>query len=133
MRPKTIVYFEWIIFGTSLLAVPQSFLVEGRTKADSIVVGLITLAVPAAALLASRRRSKNAMSVLTAVYFLSLPMFAEQVMTGPLFGSQIIAGVQLIGQGVALALLFTRPGRRWMRREDEQQLREDEKLRNVFD
>ncbi|HEY2528597.1 MAG TPA: hypothetical protein VGJ20_11735 [Xanthobacteraceae bacterium] len=33
MRPKTIVYFEWIIFGTRLLGAFQSYLTWDRTIA----------------------------------------------------------------------------------------------------
>lgn len=81
MRPKTIVYFEWIIFGTLLLGVSQSYLdwdramaigppVDPSLKAAFILsIGILTFVVIATlTLLVSRRRSKIAMWVFIALF-----------------------------------------------------------------
>ena len=143
MRPKTIVCFEWIIFGTLLLGAIQSyFRLPGALRSAwfrAIAYGAIALGVPqdrnlvaaififlilisvlvvTLTLLVSRRRSKTAMWVSIAIFVLGLlPIFVLTINRGEL--------IQIIGQLVAYALLFTPSARRWMNREDE-------KLREVF-
>jgi len=137
VRPKTIVCFEWIIFGTLLLgAIQTSYRLPGALRSvwfRAIAYGAIALGVPqdrnlvvaififlilicvlvvTLTLLVSRRRSEIAMWVSIAIFALGLlPMFVLTINRGEL--------LQSIGQGVAYALLFTPSARRWMRREDK--------------
>jgi hypothetical protein len=133
MRPKTIVYFEWIIFGTLLLSGLQVYLSWDEvlpaarnsylaTQIGSfVVIGTLTLLV-------SRRRSKIAMWVCIALLVLDLlniHLFAiglhtrESLQLGLQPGPTVRILAVLIGQGVAYSLLFTPSARRWLRREDE--------------
>jgi hypothetical protein len=79
-------------------------------------------------LLISRRRSKIAMWVSIAVFALGLfAVFVQSTTNGAWVGSDIILqALENIAQVVGYGLLFTPSARRWMRRE------EDEKLREVF-
>jgi hypothetical protein len=133
MRPKTIVYFEWIIFGTLLLSGLQVYLSWDEvlpaarnsylaTQIGSfVVIGTLTLLV-------SRRRSKIAMWVCIALLVLDLlniHLFAiglhtrESLQLGLQPGPTFRVLAVLVGQGVAYSLLFTPSARRWVRREDE--------------
>jgi hypothetical protein len=153
VRPKTIVYFERIIFGTLLLSALHAYLylgwdrVIGQFATDPDLATLdrnlmvdILLATwifllalfITLILLVSRRRSKIAMWILIVwVLFRLLYSSVQTIMNGVLLGSGLlsfllsIVVLQGIGQGVAVGLLFTPSARRWMRREDE-------KLRRVF-
>jgi heme A synthase len=141
VRPKTIVYFERIIFGTLLLGVLQSVLgwnrvIAAAPAADRNSAVAFTLAIliftfvliGTLTLLVSRRRSKIAMWISIALFVLGLPSFVQTVIRGVLFASNIIAVLQAIAQGVAYGLLFTPSARRWMSRKDERA-----KLHDVFD
>jgi hypothetical protein len=130
VRPKTIVYFEWIILGTLLLPVLQVYLSWDQIKAFgnppdrnlqaviylgvvifmSALVGMLTLLV-------SRRRSKIAMWVSIAMAAYGIWLVAPEIIHG--LGSNINSALQCVGQVVAYGLLFTPSARRWMRREDE--------------
>ncbi|HEY2528599.1 MAG TPA: hypothetical protein VGJ20_11745 [Xanthobacteraceae bacterium] len=130
MRPKAVVYFEWIIFGTLLLDVLGGYLNWDRIIAlaatahrsavgflpelifDFVLIGTLTLLV-------SRRRSKIAMWVLIAVFVLGLSIVVQSITHG-LYGSVVIVIVALayIGQALAYGLLFTPSARRWMNREN---------------
>jgi drug/metabolite transporter (DMT)-like permease len=137
VRPKTIVYFERIIFGTLLLTVLQIYLMWDRaialaSPADrnlQVVVQLtfltFFLVYGTLTLLVSRRRSKIAMWVTIAMVAYGLPFVVLDIIHGRLLESDIIAVLMCIGQVVAYGLLFTPSARRWMRPEDE-------KLREVF-
>jgi hypothetical protein len=132
MRPKTIVYFEVIIFGTLLLGVLQSYLgwdqaiaqagTLDRNKAVAFTLTVLIFTfvlIGTLTLLVSRRRSRIAMWVSIAMYALGLPALVHLITSGQLLGSNIIAALQGIAQVVAYGLLFTPSARRWMRREDE--------------
>jgi hypothetical protein len=134
MRPKTIVYFERIIFGTLLLAVLQVYLSWDRIKAFGsppdrdlqAVIYLIVLIVMSAlvgtlTLLVSRRRSKIAMWVSIAMAAYGIWLVVSGILHERLLGSNIIPALQCVGQAVAYGLLFTPSARRWMRREDEKE------------
>lgn len=131
MRPKTIVYFEWTIFGTLLLGVIQNYLGWDRVIALSgpadltlhvtaylIFLSFMFVLQGTLTLLVSRRRSKIAMWVSIAMFAFGLPVFVQTAIRGQLFGSEMIAAVQGIGQFVAYGLLFTPSARRWMNREN---------------
>jgi hypothetical protein len=144
VRPKTIVYFEWIIFGAILLNGLQVYLVWDQiidqvlalfeTWNDNSAAAFILAVVifgcvltGTLTLLVSRRRNKIAMWVSIALFAIGLSTwFARPPTADELLGSDtILSALQIIGQGVAYGLLFTPSARRWMRREDE-------KLREVF-
>jgi hypothetical protein len=130
IRSKTIVYFEWIIFGTLLLRVLQNYLSWDRVIALSgpvdlslhvtaylIFLSFMFVLQGTLTLLVSRRRSKIAMWVSIAMFTFGLPVFVQTIIRG-LVGSNIIAATQGIGQFAAFGLLFTLSARRWMNRED---------------
>jgi hypothetical protein len=132
VRPKTIVYFEWIIFGTLLLSVLQVYLIWDRIywfgnppdrnlQAAIFLIFLIFMFALAATLtlLVSRRRSKIAMWVSIALAAYGIWSFVSGIIHGRLLGSEIIPALQWVGQVVAYGLLFTPSARRWMSREDE--------------
>jgi putative flippase GtrA len=134
VRPKTIVYFEWIIFGTILLNALHVYLSWDAQAAAAypdatlaiIIILIFTFVLNGTlTLLVSRRRSKVAMWVLIALFALSVPFVVVQWTRQPL-GSDIITPVHVIGVLVAYRLLFTPSARRWMSRKDE-------KLREVFE
>jgi hypothetical protein len=92
MRPKTIVYFERIIFGTLLLAVLQVYLSWDRIKAFGnppdrdlqAVIYLIVLIVMSAlvgtlTVLVSRRRSKISMWVSIGLFAISFAVFVLDI------------------------------------------------------
>ena len=139
MRPKTIVYFERIIFGTLLLAVVQTYLTWDQVIAraatldrNTAVPFILTVAifsfvlVGTLTLLVSRRRSKIAMWVSIALFAIGLyglyDFLVESISRGQL-GSDIVPlstnAIYGIAQFVAFALLFTPSARRWMNREDK--------------
>jgi MFS family permease len=145
VRPKAIVYFEWIIFGTLLLGVLRSYLgwdrviaqtatTLGRSSSFAIAFTLIVMILTfvvfgTLTLLVSRRRSKIAMWISIALFALGLlsfvqtigALFASNIIPAPQYIDQgvIIPALQTIGQTVAYGLLFTPSARRWMKREDE--------------
>ncbi|MBO0755135.1 MAG: hypothetical protein J2P54_04695 [Bradyrhizobiaceae bacterium] len=134
MRPKTIVYFERIIFGVLLLGVLQSYLGWDRAFARAVTLGqnspvatLLTFIIfffvlfGTLTLLVSRRRSKIAMWVLIAMFVIGLPPLVQQITRE----HDILTAIEVIAQVVAYSLLFTPSARRWMNREDE-------KLQDVF-
>jgi hypothetical protein len=144
VRPKTIVYFEWIILGTLLLSF-LSFLRElsqlaqfGHSTAGNflyllILIRIITFVVIGTlTLLISRRRSKIATWVLIAWFALNFARFVTSLSllrTASQLGYAIVSLAFLIVRGVACGLLFTPSARRWMNRDDKK----NEKLREVFE
>ena len=140
MRPKTIVCFEWITFGTILLGVFQVYLVWDQVialfatwnhnSAVALILAVVIFTyvlVGTLTLLVSRRRSKIAMWVSLALFAVGISVwFTRPPTADELLGSDtVLSALGTIGQGVAYGLLFTPSARRWMRREDE-------KLREVF-
>jgi hypothetical protein len=137
VRPKTIVYFEWIIFGTLLLRVFQNFsavllgslpsgwfraiayrAIELGAPADQnlgaailIFLTFIDVLVGTLTLLVSRRRSSIAMGVSLMIFVFGLLVLIPTINRGE--------ALQSIGQVVAYGLLFTPSARRWMNRKDE--------------
>lgn len=131
MRPKTIVYFEWVTFGTILLGVLEQMAIAPDVPTRVIIILIFNVMVVMLTLLVSRRRSKIAMWVVIVWFVLNV---ANAIILMILFESNIIVAqwhtqfrtLQGIGQGVAFGLLFTPSARRWMKRDDE-------KLSEVFD
>ena len=127
MRPKAIIYFERIIFGTLLLGVLQSYLgwdrlvaLAGATRPNPtgfiILVQALTIAlIVTLTLLTSRRRSRIAMWASIVLFVLGLPTVAALAAQGLLLGSGAITTLQTVGQLIAYGLLFTPAARQWMR------------------
>jgi len=137
VRPKTIVYFEVIIFGVLLLRVFQNFspvlfgsLPSGWFRAIAyraialgapadpnlgaailIFLTFIDVLVGALTLLISRRRSSIAMGVSVMMFVFGLLVLVPTINRGEV--------LQSIGQLVAYGLLFTPSARHWMNREDD--------------
>jgi hypothetical protein len=143
VRPKTIVYFERIIFGTLLLSALQIYLgwdlalVEAAPSHPDLAVSMIEILITefvlpgTLTLLVSCRRSKIAMWVLIVWFALNIWSVAPLIIGGRLLTSQQIirTALKIIGQVAACSLLFTPSARRWINREDEK----NEKLREVFE
>jgi ABC-type multidrug transport system fused ATPase/permease subunit len=140
VRPKTIVYFERIIFGVLLVGALQTYLTwdriaqsaaayPGGTRPIIIILIFIYVLFATLTLLVSRRRSKIAMWVLIALFALGLYGVVESVTRGQLGSDEMTTALGQIVQGVALGLLFTPSARHWMNRKDEK----NEKLREVFE
>jgi hypothetical protein len=134
VRPKSIVYFEWIILGTVLLGALQSYLSWDQTIevaatvyrnsaiAFNLIIQIFSFVLPGTlALLVSRRRSKTAMWVSIVLYTIGIPLVVSDIICGQLLGSDIVAALMSTGQVVACGLLFTLSARRWMNREDEKE------------
>jgi hypothetical protein len=147
VRPKTIIYFERIIFGILLLSALHNYLVWDqiigqaiaedamldRNTAVAIAITAIIfnyVLVGTLTLLVSRRRSKIAMWLLITQGALVLSLTALGIIQARrLLASDIVwEALESIGQVVAYALLFTSSARRWMNREDEK----NERLSEVF-
>jgi hypothetical protein len=144
MRPKTIVYFERIIFGSLLLGFLSISLNWNRIFAQAatpyhaslrliqnaiLITIIFTFALfGTLALLVSRRRSKIAMWVLVTWGLLSVSVTVVNIIRGQLLGSNILTALQCFGDLVAFSLLFTPSARLWMSRKDEK-----DKLHEVFD
>ena len=132
VRPKTIVYFERMIFGVILFALLLDYLSLDRVlPADrnpylAFQIGTFVV-IGTLALLVSRRRSKIAMWVSLALFALDAVFVTRVVLLGTVSPIETaIRGLTvLIVKGVAYSLLFTASARRWMNREDE-------KVREVF-
>jgi uncharacterized membrane protein YhaH (DUF805 family) len=136
VRPKTIVYFEGIIFGTLLVGVLQVYLIWDQAIARAIAenapldrntaVALIltveifnNVLVGTLTLLVSRRRSKIAMWVSIALFAISHSVWFIEPPMDWLGSETMLSALQTIGQVVAYGLLFTPSARRWMNREDD--------------
>jgi hypothetical protein len=137
MRPQSIVNFERIIFGTLALGLIQHFLswdqsvkMAEATNSNPVTyllgIQITTFAlITTLTLLVSRRRSKIAMWISIVMFLVGLPLFFTIAFRGFLFGSHLISTLQVLGQTVAFALLFTRSARQWMNRiEPQSDLRE---------
>lgn len=123
MRPREIVLFERIMFGTLLLGVIKSYLSWDQLVAlapAAVVIGGQTLIIALMAgltLLVSRRRSNIAKWVLVALFVLGLPAVAKLASDGLLMGSTVLTILQIIGQVVAYGLLFTTASRGWLNKQ----------------
>jgi len=131
VRPKSIVWFERLIFSTLLLGAIQSYLswdetVALESQANSnpaaftafVQVGVF-LIIGTLTLLISRRRSKVAMWVSIALFVLGLPVFFTLLARGLVIGLGVITVAQTLGQVIAYGLLFTPSSRRWMRGDEQ--------------
>jgi uncharacterized protein YhhL (DUF1145 family) len=122
VRPKTIVFFEWIVFGTILLDILQTYLdwdqiiaqvAMSHPNSSAVALTLtvtvfVLVLVATLTLLVARRRSKIAMWVSIALFAFGLFSVFVQSTTDKLLGSDIIlAALENIGQVVAYGLLFT--------------------------
>src|SRR6516164_8588448 len=124
MRPKTIVYFERITFGTILLSALQQLAIAQGVFATIeqganwyILILIFFLLVATLTLLVSRRRSKIAMWILIAWFAINVMNAIIVIESNIIVAEGLIRVLLGIGQAVAFALLFTPSARRWMRRE----------------
>ena len=143
VRPKTIIYFEWIILGTLLLNTLRSYLdwdrIIGQALAKdapirtllalyyfplTIIIGSLLL-FGVLTLLVSRRRSKIAMWVSIGLFAISFAVFVldivDDFIRARLPSEHMMRVLEHISQAAAYALLFTPSARRWMNREDEKE------------
>lgn len=136
MRPKTIVYFEVITFGTLLFNTLRSYLDWDRILRPApieslllryyvpltIIIGSFVL-YGTLTLLVSRRRSKIAMWVSIALFSISVAFlvleFVTDIIHTRLVPEHMIRALEHISHGVGYGLLFTPSARRWINREDE--------------
>ena len=136
MRPKPIVYFEWLYLATLLMGVVQSYLnwdrllvVMAKVSSNPSFIILVTQVLTFAliitlVLIISRRRSKVAMWIMIVLFVLGLPTVIRTLTSSaaaigaisPL--STLITIVQMAGQLAAFGLLFTPAARRWMNRQE---------------
>jgi hypothetical protein len=139
VRPKTIVYFEWVTFGTILLSALQQLTIaqgffatieEGATW--YILILIFFLLVATLTLLVSRRRSKIAMWILIAWFAINVMNAIIVIESNIIVAEGLIRVLLGIGQVVALGLLFTPSARRWMSRKEEKN-EKNEKLGEVFE
>ncbi len=121
MRPKPVAAFERIFLGSLALGVVQALhgwdALAARGSAPEMV-GLLVLTfgtLGGLALLVSRARSRSAKWVLVLLWLIGLPMFLSSWNAGTVIGWPSMAMLQAMLQMVALALLFTRSGRHWLR------------------
>ena len=126
MRPKTIVYFERITFGTILLSALQQLAIAQGVFATIeqganwyILILIFFLLVATLTLLVSRRRSKIAMWILIAWFAINVMNAIIVIESNIIVAEGLIRVLLGIGQAVAFALLFTQSARRWLRREDK--------------
>lgn len=122
-RPNGVVWFERIIIATLALGLLNIWLAwpkvaAVRGPAFLLTTQLLTLAVLLAlALFISRRRSNIAKWIMVGLFVLGLPIVFQQGASGQSHGALPITLIQIIGQVVAYALLFTPASRRWFKRE----------------
>ncbi|MDB5679836.1 hypothetical protein [Sphingomonas bacterium] len=128
MRPRSIIWFERLIFVTLILGmfstilnwdsiVARTALTESRPVAFVLIVQTLTFAmIIGLTLLTSRRRSRIAMWVSIVLTALGLPVSILMLVHNQFVGSVIIPAIQMLTQFVAFGLLFTPNARAWMRR-----------------
>jgi len=121
VRPKTIVYFEWVTFGTILLGALQQLAIAPDVPTWYILTLIFNVLFAILTLLVSRRRSKIAMWILIAWFILNVTNAIILLTTNIIVYLGSIRILQGVGQGVAFGLLFTPSARRWMNREDEKE------------
>jgi hypothetical protein len=136
VRPKTIVYFEWIMLGTFLFNTVRSYLdwdraIGRQNVADVLYYGSLTIVIGSfvlfgvLTLLVSRRRSKIAMWVSIGLFAISFAVFVldivDDIIRAWLPSEHLMRALEHISQAAAYALLFTPSARRWMNREDEKE------------
>ncbi len=120
MRPQTIVSFERIFLFTLLLGLVQVYFGWGSATQTASVGFALTVQIftfcllVGLALLVSRRRSNVAKWILIALFTLGLPAFFGLISRGMLLGSVWIAVLQILGQLIAYALLFTASAHSWL-------------------
>jgi hypothetical protein len=131
MRPRPILAFEGLMFGTLAL----SWLYYGLTwnrqllrlapiTGQALPLLAAMIAITSAlfvvlTLLVSRRRSRIAAGVLIALFAFSIPTFVRTFTQGASSGYTLLAEVQTVSRFVAFVLLFLPSSRAWFRRDDE--------------
>lgn len=117
MRPKGIVYFERLIFVSLAIGVIATFLAPGTIPPAELAYGVIIFALLIGlTLLISRRRSKIAMWIFVGLFLVGLLPSFKIVFGGAVDWTTLLAGIQVLMQGVAIVLLFTSRVKRWMGR-----------------
>jgi hypothetical protein len=122
VRPKTIVYFEWVTFGTILLGALQQLSIAPDDPTWVILTLIFNVLVATLTLLVSHRRGKIAMWILIAWFVLNVANAISLIIlleSNVIVALDRIRSLQGIGSGMAFGLLFTPSARRWMNREDE--------------
>lgn len=127
MRPKAVVYFEWLILGTLALGIVQSYLewdsliaLAGATQSNPAAFVLLTQAltialIVALTLLVSRWHSRVAMWISIVLFAIGIPSVFALAAHGRLAGTHFITVLQTFGQLVAYGLLFTPEAWAWMK------------------
>jgi hypothetical protein len=126
MRPKSIIYFERIMFGTLAMGLIQAVLgwnrnieIASHTSRSPTTFVLLTNVftfsiIAVLVVLISRGRSRVVAWISLVMTVLGIPGFIAVLAQG-LPGSTAIAAVQLVGQVVAFAYLFSPSARLWLR------------------
>jgi hypothetical protein len=130
MRPRSILVFEGLMFGTLALGwlhvaltwtgqtlrlipitrQPLVFLVATMTITTTLFAVLT--------LLVSRRRSRVAAAMLIILFAFGIPTFVRTFTQGSPTGYTLLTAIQIIGHLVAYILLFLPSSRAWFRRDD---------------
>lgn len=120
MRPRSIVWFEWLYVATLVVGGIQSAVGWPRLRMLAnmsfiLTVQVITFAVILLlVLLVSRARSNVAKWLLVFGVALGLPVLYQAVRSGHFSGILILTAVQTLAQIVAMLLLFTPEAQDWM-------------------
>ena len=123
MRPKSIVYFEWLYLAAIAIeavrvAIEWPLLLQASAsdqwvRVVSVAVSLLLV------LLTARRRSRVAGLILAALFAIGLPMVATVFQAGIDLATSAAIVAQLALQAVALAQLFRPASRAWFDGRDE--------------
>jgi len=130
MRPRTILMFEGLMLGTLVVGWLQLALSWTRQVPNlaritqhpiTMLLAMMTVMTAiylALTLLVSRRRSRIAAGVLIVLFAFGIPAFVRTITAGSPTGYTVLADIQIVGQFVALILLFLPSARAWFRRDD---------------
>jgi hypothetical protein len=124
-RPKQIVWFEWISFGSLVLGAVNTWLawpelvaaMQGSIATLLTVQGSTVVLLSALYLWISRGRSNVGKWILTVLFIVGLPFTIMAHFAGPISSFGWVSLVQTMAQIAALALLFTRDARAWFKGE----------------
>jgi hypothetical protein len=127
MRPKNVIYFEWLtIISTAALGAVNDYFSWSDLRASvgdlspvAIIISQVVLAslIIGLALLTSRRRGKIAMWVFIVLCAIGAPMSIHDDVIGAFPSpSSFVTALQVIGQVLAIVLLFTPSARHWINR-----------------
>ncbi len=121
MRPMPVAAFERVFLASLVLGVVQALqgwdaLAARGSSPEMLALLVLTFGtLGALALLVSRGRSRSAKWVLVLLWVIGLPMFLSSWNAGTVIGWRSMAMLQAALQVAALALLFTRSARDWLR------------------